>query len=273
MKAPIYFFLFFSYTINAQFIAGKILEANSKIPLPYVNIGVLNQGIGTVSDQNGEFYLELNPATINDTLRFSMVGFTRKDFIVKDYLTQEKTEQIILLEESVTSLEEVVLVRKKDKKYKQKILGNKTESKFITGGFTSNNLGNEIGFITRIRKSPTFVESFNISIAKNTYGPVKFRLNFYDLKDGLPNKNILEEMIIIETDIKTGIVSVDLTPYDIVVEDDFVVAIEWVEDLGIGNLLFSAGFFGSNLFARVASQGQWERIGVAAIGMNVGVTY
>ena len=80
-------------------------------------------------------------------------------------------------------------------------------------------------------------------------------------------------MIIIETDIKTGIVSVDLTPYDIVVEDDFVVAIEWVEDLGIGNLLFSAGFFGSNLFARVASQGQWERIGVAAIGMNVGVTY
>ena len=60
---------------------------------------------------------------------------------------------------------------------------------------------------------------------------------------------------------------------DIVVEDDFVVAIEWVEDLGIGNLLFSAGFFGSNLFARVASQGQWERIGVAAIGMNVGVTY
>ena len=32
-------------------------------------------------------------------------------------------------------------------------------------------------------------------------------------------------------------------------------------------------FSKNNLFARVASQGQWERIGVAAIGMNVGVTY
>ena len=89
----------------------------------------------------------------------------------------------------------------------------------------------------------------------------------------MPDQNLLNEMIMIETDIESGMVSVDLRPYDIVMEDDFLVAIEWIEDLGNGELLFSAGFFGSNLFARATSQGTWTQMGVAAYGMNVEVVY
>ena len=150
---------------------------------------------------------------------------------------------------------------------------NKTESKTLVGGFTSNDLGNEIGFICRIRNSPTFVEAFNLSIAKNTYGSVRFRLNFYSLNQGMPNENLLDETIMIETDIESGRVSIDLKPYDIVMDDDFLVSIEWIEDLGSGELLFSAGFFGSNLYARATSQGTWTQMGVAAYGMNVEVVY
>ena len=161
MKAPLLFFVLFTYSLKAQFIAGKVVDA-ADIPLPYVNIGVLNRDIGTVSDVKGNFYLELNPGLLNDTLRFSMIGFANKDFIVKDYLVQEQVDQIIVLDEEITALEEVTVVRKKNQKYKRKVLGNRTESKSIVGGFPSNDLGNEIGFITRIRRSPTFVETFNI---------------------------------------------------------------------------------------------------------------
>ena len=59
----------------------------------------------------------------------------------------------------------------------------------------------------------------------------------------------------------------------IVLDDDFLVAIEWIEDLGFGELLFSAGFFGSNLYTRATSQGTWTQMGVAAYGMNVEVVY
>ena len=89
----------------------------------------------------------------------------------------------------------------------------------------------------------------------------------------MPNENLLEEMIVVETDIESGKVHVDLKSYDIVMEDDFLVSIEWIEDLGIGELLFSAGFFGSNLYARATSQGTWTQMGVAAFGMNVEVVY
>jgi len=273
MRALHLFFFFFAYQLQAQFISGKVLDAANGEPLPYVNIGVLNNNIGTVSDAYGNYYLELQSKNLLDTLRFSMIGFGTKDLVVKDYLEQEKEEMVILMEEKSMQLAGVTLTRKKNQKYKRKILGNKTESKALVGGFTSNDLGNEIGFICRIRKSPTFVEAFNISIAKNTYGLVRFRLNFYNLIEGMPHENLLEEMIVVETDIESGKVHVDLQSYDIVMEDDFLVSIEWIEDLGIGELLFSAGFFGSNLYARATSQGTWNQMGVAAFGMNVEVVY
>jgi hypothetical protein len=273
MRLPILFFLLTAYSIKAQFISGKVLDASTKQPLPYVNIGIINKNLGTVSDEYGDFSLELNPELLSDTLRFSMIGYGKKDFVLRDYLAQEKAENVILLNEEALLLEGVTVIRKKNKKYRRKILGNKTESKTLVGGFTSNDLGNEIGFICRIRQSPTFLETFNLSIAKNSYGNIRFRLNFYSLRNGMPDQNILNEMIMIETDIESGMVSVDLRPYDIVMEDDFLVAIEWIEDLGNGELLFSAGFFGSNLFARATSQGTWTQMGVAAYGMNVEVVY
>ena len=33
----------------------------------------------------------------------------------------------------------------------------------------------------------------NLSIAKNTYGSVRFRLNFYSLNQGVPDENLLDE--------------------------------------------------------------------------------
>lgn len=272
-KAPILFFLFVAYKIQSQFITAKVLDEETRQPLPFVNIGLLNKNLGTVSNEYGDFTLKLNPEFLLDTLRFSIIGYGKKDFVVQDYLAHEKTENIILLKEEALLLEEVTLLRKKNKKYKRKILGNKTESKTLVGGFTSNDLGNEIGFICRIRKSPTFVEAFNLSIAKNTYGRVRFRLNFYSLNQGMPNENLLDETIMIETNIESGKVSLDLKAHDIVMDDDFLVSIEWIEDLGFGELLFSAGFFGSNLYARSTSQGTWTQMGVAAYGMNVEVVY
>ena len=116
MKGPILFFLLIAYTLQAQFITGKVLDAENRQPLPFVNIGVLNKNLGTVSNEYGDFFLELNPEFLLDTLRFSMIGFGRKDFIVQDYLEQEKAENIILLKEEVLLLEEVTLVRKKKQK-------------------------------------------------------------------------------------------------------------------------------------------------------------
>ena len=252
-------------------LVGQVIDAATEEPLPYVNIGLVNQNIGTVTDEAGYFVLEVPGNGYADaTLRFSMIGFEPQDFTLQEYRDQKILT--IPLQEKATALEEVVLTTKKNK-YQTKILGNKTTSQLIYAAFTTNKLGNEMGFLVRGRKNPMILKKFNVSLVENDYGPIRFRLNFYDLKDGLPNETLLNENIIVETDIQSGIVSKDLTPYEIVIDQDFFVAIEWIEDLGPGKLFFSGGFFGSPLIAREVSQGTWSKVGSASVGMNVEVRY
>jgi hypothetical protein len=252
-------------------LVGQVIDAATDEPLPYVNIGLVNQNIGTVTDEAGYFELEVPGNGYADaTLRFSMIGFEPQDFRLQDYRDQKILT--VPLKEKATALEEVVLTTKRNK-YQTKILGNKTTSQLIYAAFTTNKLGNEMGFLVRGRKNPMILKKFNVSLVENDYGPIRFRLNFYDLKDGLPNETLLNENIIVETDIQSGIVSKDLTPYEIVIDQDFFVAIEWIEDLGPGKLFFSGGFFGSPLIAREVSQGTWSKVGSASVGMNVEVRY
>ena len=252
-------------------LVGQVIDAAIEESLPYVNIGLVNQNIGTVTDEAGYFELEVPGNGYADaTLRFSMIGFEPQDFTLQEYRDQKILT--IPLKEKATALEEVVLTTKKNK-YQTKILGNKTTSQLIYAAFTTNKLGNEMGFLVRGRKNPMILKKFNVSLVENDYGPIRFRLNFYDLKEGLPNETLLNENIIVETDIQSGIVSKDLTPYEIVIDQDFFVAIEWIEDLGPGKLFFSGGFFGSPLIAREVSQGTWSKVGSASVGMNVEVRY
>ena len=264
--------LFLSLPIGAQtFVIGQVIDAATKEPLPYVNIGLLNKNIGTVSDETGYFELEVNTEqNSRDTLRFSMIGFETKSYTLNDFINQNEIE--VYLTEKSTALDEVILSSKR-KKYQTKILGNKTTSKALYAAFTSNKLGNEMGFIVRARKHPMILKKFNISLVENDYGPIKFRLNIYDVLNGLPNKTLLKDNIFIETEESSGIVSLDLTTYEIILDQDFFIAIEWIEDLGPGKLYFSGGFFGAPLFAREVSQGTWEKIGTASVGMNVEVRY
>jgi len=252
-------------------LVGQVIDADTEEPLPYVNIGLVNQNIGTVTDEAGYFELEVPRNGFADaTLRFSMIGFEPQDFTLQEYRDQKILT--IPLKEKATALEEVVLTTKRNK-YQTKILGNKTTSQLIYAAFTTNKLGNEMGFLVRGRKNPMILKKFNVSLVENDYGPIRFRLNFYDLKDGLPNETLLNENIIVDTDIQSGIVSKDLTPYEIVIDQDFFVAIEWIEDLGPGKLFFSGGFFGSPLIAREVSQGTWSKVGSASVGMNIEVRY
>ena len=265
-------FFFISFIGYCQTsLIGQIVDSQSEEPLPFVNIGLVDQNQGTVSDEEGFFEFEIDPEKYRQSiLRFSMIGFKSKTFLLEDFL--KKNIFIIPLEEETTELDEVILTTKRTE-FQTKILGNKTTSKLIYAAFSTNRLGNEMGFVVKRRKRPMILKKFNISIVENDYGKVRFRLNFYAVENGFPTNSLLDENIIIETEVTSGIVTEDLTPYEIVLDEDFFVSIEWIEDLGPGKLFFSGGFFGSPLIAREVSQGSWSKLGSANVGMNVEVSY
>ena len=64
--------LLFLQNLIAQNITlkGKVTDAESGEPLAFVNIGVVESGNGTTSDENGQFTLDLN--FDNDSSKFTL---------------------------------------------------------------------------------------------------------------------------------------------------------------------------------------------------------
>ena len=62
-------------------IKGIVLDKSNK-PIPYVNIWVENENIGTTSEENGSFSIHVEDQ--NKVLIFSALGFETKKVAVSD---------------------------------------------------------------------------------------------------------------------------------------------------------------------------------------------
>ena len=270
-KTPLFLFVFLlSFTaLNAQHIVqGRIIDAFTKEPLPFVNIGVLKKELGTVSNEEGFFFLEVPDLFAKETLRFSMIGFDERDFQVADLEAILLSNNTLVLAEQTTFLEEVVLTA--EKKWDTRVSGNSTTSKLLITGFTSNQLGNEIALFVKVKKTPAYIDGIQFSVVENIYPEVRFRVNVYSSDYRFPDENILKENIFITLKQSEGLISVDLKEYDILVDDDVFISLEWIdEDLGSEGLWFSAGVFGKSIYARSTSQAEWKKQRGLSLGMSV----
>ena len=270
-KKPLFLFAFLlSFNaLNAQHILqGRIIDAFTKEPLPFVNIGVLKKELGTVSNEDGFFFLEVPDLFAKETLRFSMIGFDERDFQVADLEAILLSNNTLVLAEQTTFLEEVVLTA--EKKWDTRVSGNSTTSKLLITGFTSNQLGNEIALFVKVKKTPAYIDGIQFSVVENIYPEVRFRVNVYSSDYRFPDENIMKENIFVTLKQSEGLISVDLKEYDILVDDDVFISLEWIdEDLGSEGLWFSAGVFGKSIYARSTSQAEWKKQRGLSLGMSV----
>ena len=99
------FFFFISFSLSAQ-IRGVVKDSISGEPIPFVNIWVENETIGTMSDADGTFYLE---ASNQKNIVISVLGYERK--VLKGTEVSE-----VLLKPMTYDLREVVILNKKQSK-------------------------------------------------------------------------------------------------------------------------------------------------------------
>lgn len=108
-KRALRLFLFFTLVGSislwgqAKTITGEVND-NTGTPIPGVNVIVKNSSIGTVTDFDGKFSIDV-PADAAQILVFSMIGYANKEVSI----TNETTLNIVL-QEDVETLEEVVVV-------------------------------------------------------------------------------------------------------------------------------------------------------------------
>jgi len=212
-------------TIFAQNIKGIVVDSITNKPLAYVNVGVVNSSFGCITNTNGLYQLKLDKKV--DALsfvRYSMLGYDDKIIALSKAFQLDS----IYLQKKDIMLDEVILTNKSFSKKKK--FGTKKKSKHGICGWGGNKFGSghEIGLAINLGKKESKIEKLKINIYNHSYKNSLLRLHIRDLKDGLPNNEILNKNILIPINKKSGWVTVDLSKENIIISGKIVLTVEWI---------------------------------------------
>lgn len=244
--------------LSGQVLNGYIRDESGK-PVSFVNIGVENKNLGTVSDLNGQFTLKVNNKFINDTLIFSCIGYSTKTISINNLIDNFAADSIIIkLEKTYYPINEVEI---KSSNRNFVIIGDKKNKGKYSIGIINNKLGYELGKSFTI-KDDCILQKLLISPAYNDFDSVYYRLNIYQKEKGR-FKPILSKPIYItltEDDFSNEIISIDLTDYQIKLTDNALLTFENIVDKGEGSVRFYAGLLKGTTYTRETSHGKWTKI-------------
>jgi hypothetical protein len=94
-----------------QVYEGQVINKTTELAIPGVTIKLLQENIGTQTNQQGYFNIESEKPIANDTLQFSSVGYNTFKLPVSAY----EPQMFITLEPSTTQLDEVRITNSKIK--------------------------------------------------------------------------------------------------------------------------------------------------------------
>jgi pimeloyl-ACP methyl ester carboxylesterase len=285
MKIFLAFFILFGSIYCEAFAQaftahGVVKDANTRKPIPFATLGVKGKNAGTVADENGLFNLVIDEGllTREESILISCIGYEELSVPLAKF--KKGTASIDLLP-STTVLKAVTI---KPGKYITKVFGRTGNSTIMTANmFTernlvNDNLGKEQAAVFSIDKH-CFLKDFNMLVIFNRFQNVKFRLNIYDVKNGAPNKLIINKDILFDVTQKQGWLKVDLTKYNIYLEGykEIAVAIQWVKSVKMDTI--SRSSFGVSvtpvpfhaMFFRNKSQAEWKKHSPAYVAFNITV--
>ncbi|REE25706.1 carboxypeptidase-like protein [Winogradskyella pacifica] len=101
-------FILLSFSVQSQNktlkVEGIVLD-EAELSIPYAAVSITSKYIGTSTNEDGHFYLELSKKNELDTLEVSSIGYLTSKIVVKEFL--ELKEKVIILKEDIVSLDEV----------------------------------------------------------------------------------------------------------------------------------------------------------------------
>jgi CarboxypepD_reg-like domain len=248
--------------VFCQTRSGQVLSSETKSGIAYVNVGIIGKNIGTVTNEYGNFTITLDKINNTDSLRFSMIGYESKSFLVSQF-KEDSIKDVYLVPRSYY-LTEVKVFSHRTHEIR---LGTPVLSDALKSGFESNDLGSEMGIKVNARKQVVLKE-ININVATCTFDSVVYRINIYQVVNKTEYKNILIEPIYISfsKDKIDKVITLNLRKYSIQIEGEVLISLELFKDLGEGRLLFHTQYFTGITYHRKTSQGKWTEA-PGAIGM------
>ena len=255
-----YFCLLLLFCLNwfsSQTIHGTIVYNETKQPVPFAKIGILNENLGAIADEKGNFSLDFTNVNKSSNLIVEVAGFKPYQIFVGKFINQSNHQ--IFLEERITDIMEVVISAKK---FKDANLGYNSKSKKIHIDYLSkNSVGakkryseeelnqpqSEIAISIETKKNTKLIK-INLNFAQFTLDkPIPARFNIYDEKDGKPNQLVNSQDLVFEISkgaIKDGVFTFDVSRKNIWLKGKHFISFQPLDRNFEGNFFVSAGFLG-----------------------------
>ena len=98
--------LFFNLQFYGQTISGYVIDDSNGEPLIYASIGVIETTVGTITNERGNFRLDVKNLPPKSFVRISMIGFKARTYPIEQLLIEQDT---IRLERETYNLPEVIV--------------------------------------------------------------------------------------------------------------------------------------------------------------------
>ena len=130
-------------------------------------------------------------------------------------------------------------------------------------------MGSEMGMRYNTKHKNATLKDFNFNISANNFNYIKYRINIYSVKYDMPDTLISNKQIFMTVDnLKTGWTKVDLEPFNIKVNRNFIVTVQWIESRKVKKenpitiIPVAITPFSKNCYVRIASQDKWKKVGM-----------
>lgn len=208
-------------------ISGKVSSSENE-KIEFVNIGIKGKSVGTTSNQDGIFKLIMPIFDfVNDSLYLSVIGYEPKSIPITDFIEGEFCN--INLNEKSYEIREVIV---KAGKLKTRTFGIKRAGRGIVKGRVR---GTENAILVNSNHFPVMIKQlrFGTWSYKDT---INYRVNFYNIKDSLPNEILIYKAFVFSAvSDENGWISNDLSQYNIYLDQDFFVAVEFLPNKNAEN--------------------------------------
>lgn len=191
-----------------------VVDENN-IPIPYVNIWIENENIGTTSEDDGSFKIDLKEE--NKNLVFSAIGYKKEVF---------KFKEKIVLEKQIYKLEDVVIQTSKQTK-EIEIGDSKKIHHTQLSGDKPWIYGKLFSYEANYSET-SFLKSI-IFFTNSRKEEAKIKIRIYEVKDSIPTDDILYEDLIVT--VKKGMRKnkIDVSKYKIMFpKNGLIVGLEWL---------------------------------------------
>lgn len=260
-------FIIFAIRLQGQNISGKVVDFSSSEPLIYVSIGVLETIKGTITDEKGNFNLDITGQPNKSAVRFSMIGYKSQTFTIEELF---KAKNIIKLKNEPIQLAPITI--KPSGKIKE--IGTTGYSKGIVCGWggTYFGKGQEIGLKIELGALPVRIKSLHFRLDKQSFDSSLFRLHIREIVENMPLKELLDQNIFIPVTKESGWIDIDLSKYNFVFSGDIALSLEWIKVVGIHQdrlvkvreseqaspgVLFNAKKRKGRIYSRWGSEAKW----------------